>query len=156
MHIPEAKSCYSMDNGQQLSGPTLLDRWQTQTYHIGAVFVVAIHRSKLDIAVPQWQIVAVWELKKGVWDIVLSCMHVKHYRSYVFHNFSWSTSQLSCLLPPCCIKWLMTIAAQYDIYRHIQVTAGHVELCLAPLHGLDKPVIWLLSTYKVSSFEQQQ
>ena len=46
MHIPEAKSCNSMENGQQPSGPTVLDRWQTRTNHIGAVFVVAIHQSK--------------------------------------------------------------------------------------------------------------
>ena len=70
MHIPEAKSCNSMENGQQPSGPTLLDRWQTRTNHIGAVLVVAIHQSKYDIAA---QIVAFWELEKGVWDFVLSC-----------------------------------------------------------------------------------
>ena len=46
VHIPEAKSCNSMENGQQPSGPTLLDRWQTRTNHIGAVLVVAIHQSK--------------------------------------------------------------------------------------------------------------
>ena len=42
MHIPEAESCNSMDNGQQPSGPTLLDRWHTRTNHIEAVLVVAI------------------------------------------------------------------------------------------------------------------